>query len=518
MKNLLMLFLLHVMTFMQVLCQEPCSTQDIYKEHVREFPGIMNYAREYLSNLTSSIRNFPFNPELHRSPVTIPVVVHVLYNTHDENISEEQINAQINVLNADFRKRNQDVNNLSIPPSFRNRAADCYIQFRLASRAPDGSTTTGITRKQVGMTIFTPSGEAMKGRLTGVEAWDPDKYLNIWVCRLDSLAGYATFPWDSVKWRQGVVISNRCFGVNAPYNRVAYNMGRTTTHETGHFFGLYHIWGDGDGCSEKDAKVNCACGFDDQVDDTPNQGRANYGRPPIHSTCSNGPDGDMFMNFMDYVDDTVMCLFTNGQRNRMLASLAPGGRRAGLAVSNAIFPANAPTISYQVNLQGQNRDLPAWKAALSMIHGWACGCIPNTASLTRDNGPACNSARLKGLPGEISDFICALALTPQELRSCFSIGSFYSILSTGPVALVSVNTTDYYGLVISGMVMDPVSGRAVLQIKDPKEIGPQYFGITQRGSEYNVEYSQFMTEILDNLIQDGTHVYIVYPPVSLTEN
>ncbi len=496
-----------------------CATQEVYEKHKLEFPGLIAFATEYLAKINTYLTNFPFDPVLHSSPVTIPVVVHVVYNNSSQNISDSQIRAQIDRLNSDYRKRNTSEINRLAPQDYRVRATDSYIQFKLATRAPDGSATTGITRKQTDSTRFTYAGEGMKKLPAGVKPWDTDRYLNIWVCNMNMRPlGYATFPEDTIKSRTGVVIDYKCFGVRSSVSHPRFNLGRTATHEVGHFFGLRHIWGDGRGCSDSGAAGNCACGNDDGVTDTPNQGRANYGSPasaPV--TCSNGPAGDMYMNYMDYVDDSVMCMFTTGQRARMLAHLAPGKSRSGLAISNGLFPANSPTLNYEVFLESQNENLPAWQAALVMTHAWACRCTPDLPSKLRDNAAYCSSHRTRGLPNEISDAICALGLTPQAINMSYTIEGFYRIMSTGPIALLSVKNNEYFGLVISGMVMDPTTGRAVLQIKDPKEVGPR-FGMSQRGAEYNVDYGEFMTGVLDRLATAGTHVYIIYPPVSLIES
>jgi hypothetical protein len=145
----------------------------------------------------------------------------------------------------------------------------------------------------------------------GHDNWDPTRYLNIWVCNLgDGLLGYATFPADlqSDPTNDGVVILYKAFG-NIGVLHPDYNLGRTATHEVGHWLNLRHIWGD----------ANCG---DDFVDDTPTQQTSNVGCPTFpHVTCSNGPNGDMFMNYMDYVNDACMGMFTQGQKNRLTATL-----------------------------------------------------------------------------------------------------------------------------------------------------------------------------------------------------
>ena len=253
--------------------------------------------------------------------VTIPVVVHVLYNTASQNISDAQINSQIAVLNADYRKLNTDISLL--PSVFGPLAADCEIQFCLAQRDPSGNATTGIVRKSTTVTSFSSNDNIKRNANGGDDAWNSSLYLNIWVGNLGGgLLGYAQFPGGTAS-TDGVVILYSAFGntgtVSAPYNK-----GRTATHEVGHWLNLRHIWGD------------ASCG-NDQVTDTPTQQTSNFGCPSFpHVTCSNGPNGDLFMNYMDYTDDACMYMFTTGQKTRMLSSL--NTTRASLLTSQGCVP------------------------------------------------------------------------------------------------------------------------------------------------------------------------------------
>jgi hypothetical protein len=241
--------------------------------------------------------------------VRIPVVVHVIWNTEEQNISDAQVQSQIDVLNKDFRKSNQDVS--QVPPVWNNLAADLQIEFFLATKDPDGNTTSGITRTQTSATSFDTDDRVKSSRTGGKDPWPTDRYLNIWVCKLGrGLLGYAQFPGGPAE-TDGVVITYTGFGTTgtalAPFNK-----GRTATHEIGHWLNLFHIWGD-DGTG---------CGGSDEVDDTPNQGGPNYGSPEFpHPSCNNAPNGDMFMNYMDYVDDNCMVMFTQGQAIRINACL-----------------------------------------------------------------------------------------------------------------------------------------------------------------------------------------------------
>jgi len=248
----------------------------------------------------------------------IPVVVHVVHRTAAENISDAQVRSQIDVLNRDFRAKNADRS--KVPQVWRSLVIDSNIQFALASKDPSGKKTSGITRTATKEASFGPNDTVKSKKTGGANPWPADRYLNMWVCNLgQGLLGYAQFPGGPAK-TDGVVILYSAFGakgaVKAPFNK-----GRTATHEVGHFLGLRHIWGDRNDCSGNDF-----------VADTPPARQANVGRPKFPQiTCKNGPSGDMFMNYMDYVDDAAMFMFTAGQVARMNATLAgPRKKLAGL--------------------------------------------------------------------------------------------------------------------------------------------------------------------------------------------
>jgi len=261
-------------------------------------------------------QNYFLNTEkVNAVTINIPVVVHVVYNTSAQNISDAQINSQIAVLNEDFQKLNADKS--LIPSAFSNLAANCNISFCLASKDPNGNTTTGVIRKSTTIASFTDD-KVKSSSIGGSTAWNASKYLNIWVCNLGGgLLGYAQFPGGPTN-TDGVVILFTAFGktgnLAAPYNK-----GRTATHEVGHWLNLRHIWGD----------ANCG---NDLVNDTPTQQGANYSCPNFPKpSCTN--NADMSMNYMDYVNDACMYMFTTGQSSRMNALFANGGARVGLLTS-----------------------------------------------------------------------------------------------------------------------------------------------------------------------------------------
>ncbi len=252
-----------------------------------------------------------------KAVITIPVVVHVVYNTSSQNISDAQIQSQLNVLNQDFRKLNSDVN--LVPSTFTSLVADAEINFCLANRDPAGNATSGILRVQTSQTSFSTNDGVKYASSGGSNAWPTNQYLNIWVCNMSGgILGYAQFP-SGVASSDGVVIGYTCFGTTGTA-QAPFNKGRTATHEVGHWLNLRHIWGD------------ATCG-NDLVSDTPVHNTSNYGCPSHPRSNSCGTSAEMFMNYMDYVNDACMQMFSNGQKARMQALFVSGGARASLASS-----------------------------------------------------------------------------------------------------------------------------------------------------------------------------------------
>ncbi|AIW84306.1 ulilysin [Bacillus mycoides] len=304
-----------------------CATIELHHKLLEESDQYKN-ARVEIERVTNEFLNSPRLASSERPVVKIPVVVHVLWNTEEQNISDEQVHSQIDVLNRDFRATNPDM--ADVPSAFKDSVSDARVEFFLATKDSNGDQTNGITRNHTTKQTFLANDNSVKSQSTGgVDAWPADKYLNLWVCPniLDedgrSILGYAQFPGGSSE-TDGVVIACTCFGTMGTATE-PYHLGRTATHEIGHWFNLYHIWGD-------DQETSNVCNGTDRVDDTPNQGEPNFAsshkgtedRPKItfpHTSCGNGPNGDMFMNYMDYVTDDTMVMFTKGQVDRIDACL-----------------------------------------------------------------------------------------------------------------------------------------------------------------------------------------------------
>lgn len=277
-----------------------------------------------------------YNHNNNRTVITIPVVVHVVYGNASQNISDAFIQAQIAQLNLDYARLNTDASNT--PSAFQGVAVNTGIQFCLASRDPNGNTTTGITRTSTNVSSWTDDDAVKHASSGGADAWPAASYLNIWACNLGSgLLGYAQFPGGAAATDGVVVLYSSVGSMANPTNATPYNMGRTATHEVGHWLNLYHIWGDDNG----------SCNGSDNVTDTPNQSDSNFGCPnfPHTDNCTASSPGVMFMNYMDYVDDNCMNMFTSGQSARMNAIFATGGARHSILASTGCQSLTSPPVA-----------------------------------------------------------------------------------------------------------------------------------------------------------------------------
>jgi PKD repeat protein len=274
-----------------------------------------------------------------KAVIIIPIVVQVWENT--STVPDSRITEQIDRLNQDFGRTNSDAGNT--PSTFS--AVDCEIQFCLANKDPQGSVTTGIVRKTVN------GSPAQSG---GTDLWDPSMYLNLFVYDIGGgTLGFTYTPSSTIG--QAVHIGTDYFGNTGGI----YGLGRTASHEVGHWLNLEHIWGD----------ANCG---DDLVSDTPTQ-QSNNGGCPNHpsATCNNS--GDMFMNYMDYVNDNCMNAFTAGQKTRMIGAIntyRPGLLNSALtncsaAALNADFTTNATTINVGQTITFTDASVP-----VASVNSW----------------------------------------------------------------------------------------------------------------------------------------------------
>ncbi len=288
-----------------VSAKRKCASDDVLKDQMATDPGLSKRISD-IENFTQQKIQQNFQSRLVNGVIEIPVVVNVLYRTAAENISQAQIQSQIDVLNKDFNATNTDFND--VPTLFAGVKANVGIRFVLDQ----------VVRKSTKKTSWGTRDAMKKTSQGGLNPLSPTTKLNLWVCTIgNGILGYAQFPGGSSA-TDGVVIDSKYFGTTGTAT-YPYNLGRTGTHEVGHWMNLRHIWGD------------ATCG-NDFCGDTPSHNTANYGAPayPHYSSCSGNPV-EMTMNYMDYVDDRAMFMFSTDQKSRMLAIFQPGGPRYSFA-------------------------------------------------------------------------------------------------------------------------------------------------------------------------------------------
>ena len=278
-----------ISSFSQV---QRCST-DEYRQ-VLKSKGLYKYSKKQ-----------PVSHQLSSTNYDIPVVVHILYNTEEQNISDDRIYSQIETLNNDYNALNIELEN--IPEEFQNVIGNVGFSFCLVQEDLQGNSFNGINRVYTEIESFQGFSDGMKKTdQGGIDAWDTENYLNLWVCDLNgNTLGFATMPGSAPADLDGVVIDYAYFGVNLSSPN-PYNLGRTGTHEVGHYFNLEHTFYAG--CSDWD-----------DCEDTPALASPTYGCPSYpQASCSSN---DMTMNYMDYTNDACMYMFTACQANRMTDAL-----------------------------------------------------------------------------------------------------------------------------------------------------------------------------------------------------
>ena len=332
MMKWLAIFFILTLPALQSFGQRTCATDLIYNEtysNPQKKQAFENWLRDKLNNRKAVEES----SRTQETTYQIPVVVHVIHNGEPEglgsNIPDEQIFAQIEVLNEDFNRLNAD--SVNTPEVFQPLASKIHFEFILARQSPDGLATNGIVRKQGSQTSWQGNNF---NQLMSESYWPPENYLNIWVANISDFLGYATYPESDIEdglpanqlQKEGVLVSYGAFGSRIKYPAGNYegfdfDLGRTATHELGHYFGLRHIWGDG------------GCGVDDYVADTPESEGFYDNCPSLGVTSTSCGSQDMFMNYMDYVDDDCMNIFSIGQRDRMHVIINNSPNRLSLSSS-----------------------------------------------------------------------------------------------------------------------------------------------------------------------------------------
>jgi len=295
------------------IAQRKCGTAEALQQRVKVIPSLQKIIVDNEARMMQGQQRQQLRARVEAVPqtVTIPVVVHIVLD-NPALVTDAQVATQIEVLNRDYNALNPDIS--QVPAVWQSIIGNSHINFCLAQRTPGDEPTSGIVRVQTAagqsFSISNAAADAKYNNTGGSDAWDHSKYLNIWVTRLSgNYLGVAAPPGTGYPVEQeGVVVQYTAFGTTGSVSGT-YNLGRTATHEIGHYFGLKHIWGDDNG----------TCDIDDGITDTPPQGDNTYGCPtfPRLDNCTRAAPGIMFMNYMDYTDDACMHLFTAGQVNRM---------------------------------------------------------------------------------------------------------------------------------------------------------------------------------------------------------
>ena len=416
--------------------QRNCGTMQYYESQLLADPGLETRMQQIENEIQDYINANP--SQRNQAVITIPVVFHIVYSSTAQNISDARIMAQLDVLNKDYARLNADAG--STPSVFQGVSVNTNIQFCLAQRDPSGNATTGINRKQTTTTSFSTNDNIKRSANGGVDPWPTSSYLNIWSGNLSGgVLGYAQFPGAAAATDGVVLLYSSIGGPSAPGTATPYHLGRTATHEVGHWLNLRHIWGD----------ANCG---NDLVSDTPTSQTSNFGCPSFpHVTCSNGPNGDMFMNYMDYTDDACMNMFTAGQSARMNATLA--GTRASLQTSLGCTP---PTGGGSCGTPGSLAAASITSSSATISWGAVSGATSynvqykTAAAATYTNATVTTtSLALSGLTANTAYVYNVRAVCGTTTGSYSTQGTFTTLSATGCTDTYESNNTSGTAKVIS---------------------------------------------------------------------
>lgn len=346
-----------------------CGTMEALQKIITKNPSIVNKwkangERAYNNWLQRKL-NQPSQREgtleQDGATVIIPVVFHLIGSASLLNqIPDRDVYDQLEQLNRDYSGRKMNSYLGQFAPELAARVGNISVKFVLARTDTNGNHTSGIERRATNASFTGDDLPSLKSTAAdGLNAWDPERYLNVWCATFtDGLLGIATFPYVQASdglGPHGVCIDLYTLGNNAcrPYNPL-YNEGATLSHEIGHFFYLYHTFGDNSACNNDDFRTESGWPLPATIiDDTPEERAISsvmYGNlSGIYSDgCTTSPFGMMYMNYMNYYDDRSLFMFSAGQKERVMATLDM--YRDQLKMSTTNEPPSAVTDAWLVNL------------------------------------------------------------------------------------------------------------------------------------------------------------------------
>jgi len=295
-----------------------CGTDQMRQQAIAADPSILQREAELEHFTRQWLQEHNARRDADTIILTIPVVFHILHQNGPENIPNEQVLDAMVVLNRDYRRLNEDLNQVCC--GFQDIAGDIHLEFKLATIDPEGNCTNGIDRIRTSETFVGDNGSKLNW-------WPRNKYLNVWTVQTirSGAAGYSQYP-SAVEGpnapADGVLLLHDYIGRdNQPDGWTGSEFrSRALTHEVGHWLNLQHVWGDTNGeDGAPPGHMSPTCG-DDAVEDTPWTRGWNFCPDPAASNNCNDTIFENYQNYMEYSYCSRM--FTEGQNERMRAALA----------------------------------------------------------------------------------------------------------------------------------------------------------------------------------------------------
>lgn len=401
-----------------------CFSHEVYEQQLKSDPQFKKNQEQLELETKMLVNSMSLNKAAAAPSYTIPVVFHVIHTGGAGNISSAQIMDQITILNKEFKRLQADA--ALTPPAFQPVAAPFDVEFRLATKDPNGNCTNGINR------IYSTLSDCSFGKEDpkSLSYWPSNKYLNIWIVQamhygnLDcGGGGFASFPGGAPNIDGVIIRGDLISNIGTAVTNTGWGnfKGRYLMHELGHWFNLRHIWGD------------AVCG-DDQVSDTPPAVFSNSNCPSFpynaNNNCGSGPNGEMFMNYMDYTNGPCLNMFSAGQVTRMTACINSNvsGRSNLWSNSNLIATGTNDPYVYPINCAAVPEMLP---------YDVITACVGDSVKFTDNSYGGKGTSRLWDFNGEP-----ASSLTDSIVRVAFSAPGIYSP-SLSKTYLGSTKTTTF---------------------------------------------------------------------------